>query len=604
MCWAEHHSKVSYVLKLYFNSKQDTHEMLPIGPIHTPSAGIFDDFDDEHGQNLLGSLHLDAEEEPVRRGTSRANSVRFDVSAIQGSNYAQGSQSSCEFGPFHPSSRLGSHPMIERSLSHKSDGRHSSAGHSVHSTHSALSGRTSSLGLDTNFLIGSHNDDSVPDISEPPPGFFYLGTVPSIIRCWLNENFLHSALLYAVVCTGSQNSHIDVSLVKELGLMGRLQKNVSGNDCIRLPVYLPEALVTQSASRTNSPAPQLPTLTVTFNVIGVGQRPNSEMKRAIRIFLGSDTLRTYSADILFSQNQMTLYGDDRNRFSVPFVRPEDETLFKNLCTTVVASEKVELNATAPPFTPIEQKLKGSACVDVTIRAPPEIVKIEADQLPPYGITEVIPKTIDAQIFEDLEPQKQSVVNNAAQFTASNFVSSDGLNNCQADNSSCDEEHRHELSTNYHTADTSVAGSEKRESPGNIWGTWRTGGSSNKDSDSNREYTSASSYHRPGRGGRSMKVLKPSKTPQRGRLSSTARTGASYEPPIQPVPGEFRRKPQAGTSDNNGALRWEAKRTISDEKPTKAPVHTNISRSSNPIGGASAFAWMNPGKVIAASARTD
>ena len=107
--------------------------MIHVGPIRTPSAEIFDDFDDEHGQNLLGSLQLDAEEEPVRRGASRANSVRFDVSAIQSSNYAQGSRSSGEFGLIRPSSGLGSHPMMERSLSHKSDGRHSSAGHSIHS---------------------------------------------------------------------------------------------------------------------------------------------------------------------------------------------------------------------------------------------------------------------------------------------------------------------------------------------------------------------------------------------------------------------------------------------------------------------------------------
>lgn len=57
--------------------------------------------------------------------------------------------------------------MTERSLSHKSDGRHSSAGHSVHSLHSVPSGRTSSLGLDTNFVIGGHGDDSPIDIHDP-----------------------------------------------------------------------------------------------------------------------------------------------------------------------------------------------------------------------------------------------------------------------------------------------------------------------------------------------------------------------------------------------------------------------------------------------------
>ena len=302
--------------------------------------------------------------------------------------------------------------MMERSLSHKSDGRHSSAGHSIHSIHSALSGQTSSLGLDTNFVLGGHNDDSPLEIPEPPPGLFILGTVPAIIRCWLNENFSHNALLYAVVCTGSQYSHIDISLVRELGFINQVQKNVSGNDSIRLPVYLPEALVTQPTSRTNSLAPQLPTLTATFNVFGTSQRSISEAKRTVRIFLGSDTLRAYSADILFSQNLMTLYGDDRNKLSVPFVRPEDEAIFKNLRTAVIAPE---LKATAPPFTPTEQKLKDIANIDVPGEVPLDSVKVQADQLPLGNVTSAsFVKTV-TPVLVDSESQKQVPGNSAKQF---------------------------------------------------------------------------------------------------------------------------------------------------------------------------------------------
>ena len=159
---------------------------------------VFDDLDNQ-GQNLLGSLHLEADDEPIRRGAaSRANSVRFDESALQGSNWgAQSGRHSGEFGPTRPSSGLGNHALMERSLSHKSDGRHSSAGHSVHSMHSGISGRASSLGLDTNFIIGGRDEDSPLGIPEPPPGFFILGSVPSIIRCWLNIDFSSSTLLYA-----------------------------------------------------------------------------------------------------------------------------------------------------------------------------------------------------------------------------------------------------------------------------------------------------------------------------------------------------------------------------------------------------------------------
>jgi hypothetical protein len=492
--------------------------------------------------------------------------------------------------------------MIERSLSHKSDGRHSSAGHSIHSVHSALSGRTSSLGLDTNFVIGGHNDDSPLDIPEPPPGLFILGTVPSIIRCWLIENFSHNALLYAVVCTGSQNSHIDISLVKELGLISQLQKNVSGNDCIRLPVYLPEALVTQPTSRTNSPGPQLPTLTATFNIFGASQRPNSEAKRTIRIFLGSDTLRAYSADILFSQNLMTLYGDDRNRLSVPFVRPEDEAVFKNLRTVVIAQG---LKATAPPFAPTEQKLKDSASIDVPGEVPVESVKVQADKLPSYDAISTSSVKTAAPVLADSKSQKHVAANDTKRSTANGLVLSQGLDDSQADDIACDDDHEQELTTNDHVADASLTDPDRRVSPGSIWGTWRAGGLTTNDSDANGELISTSGYQRPGRGGRSMKVLKPSKTSQRGRSSSAARTGASYEPPIQRISGESRRKSQTGAPDSNGPLRWEAKRTVSDEKTMKDPRPvSNISRSSNPIGGASAFAWMNPGKAITTSARAD
>ncbi|TVY55926.1 hypothetical protein LSUE1_G009525, partial [Lachnellula suecica] len=327
------------------------------GPVHNPPGDVFDDFDDEQGQNILGSLQLEQDEEPARRGASRANSVRFDVSAIQGSNWAQGSRNSGEFGPVRPSSGFGSHPMTERSLSHKSDGRHSSAGHSVHSMHSVPSGRTSSLGLDTNFVIGGQDDDSPINIA-PPPGLFVLGSVPSIIRCWLTTNFSHNALLYADICSGAQKSVLDFSLVKELGLADQVQKDSTGRHSIRLPVYLPEAVITQPSSRSNSPAPQLPTLTADFEITGLSRSSSSDRKKAIRVFIGSDTLRSHNADLLFSQNLMTLYGDDRNKLSVPFVRPEDEASFKHLSTANILPERTELKATAAPFTPTDSKPKA------------------------------------------------------------------------------------------------------------------------------------------------------------------------------------------------------------------------------------------------------
>ncbi|KAI1396173.1 TMP-TENI-domain-containing protein [Hypoxylon fuscum] len=323
-------------------------------PLQMPPSEMLDDFE-EQGQSLLGSLHLDAEDEPTRRGAaSRANSVRFDESALQSSSWAQNGRHSGDFGLIRPGSGLGNHNMMERSWSHKSDGRHSSAGHSVHSIHShhsVASGRASSLGLDTTFTPGGQEEDSPIVVPEPPPSLFVLGSVPSIIRCWLTANFAHDTLLYADVCTGSQRSVVEFSLIKELDLVDDIHRDLDGVHRIRLPVYLTEATVSQPTSRPMSPAPQMPSLGCTFEVAGMDQPDNTDAnaKKVIRIFIGSETLREHSADVMFSQNRMTLYSSEREKLSVPFVRPEDNGVFKHIRTMAVFPEKPRLNATARPF---------------------------------------------------------------------------------------------------------------------------------------------------------------------------------------------------------------------------------------------------------------
>ncbi|KAI0011792.1 TMP-TENI-domain-containing protein [Xylariaceae sp. FL0662B] len=344
------------------------------GPLQMPPSEMFDDFE-EQGQNLLGSLHLDADDEPIRRGAaSRANSVRFDESALQSSSWAQNGRHSGDFGPIRPASVLGNHGM-ERSLSHKSDGRHSSAGHSVHSVHShhsVASGRGSSLGLDTAFTPGCQDDDSPISIPGPPPVLFVLGSVPAIIRCWLTANFAHDTLLYADICTGSQKSVIDVSLVKELDLVDDIRRELDGVYRIRLPVYLTEATVSHSSSRGLSLAPQLPSFMCTFEVAGMDQPESAEAKKAIRIFIGSEALREHSADVLLSQNRMTLYSSERDKLSVPFVRPEDNAVFKNIRTMAVFPEKPKLNATARPFVLGDSKQQTPAVVASNGAQPKEL----------------------------------------------------------------------------------------------------------------------------------------------------------------------------------------------------------------------------------------
>ncbi|KAH7170356.1 hypothetical protein EDB81DRAFT_161940 [Dactylonectria macrodidyma] len=555
------------------------------GPIQMPHADVFDDLD-EQGEQLLGSLHLGpAEEEPVRRGAaSRANSVRFDESALHGSNWGgQSSRHSGDFGPVRPGSGL----MMERSLSHKSDGRHSSAGHSVHSHHSVASGRASSLGLDNNFAVRDDDEESF-DIPEPPPSFFVLGTVPSIVRCWLTTNFAHGTLLYADICSGSQKSTVDFSLLRELELLDEVQRESDGVYRIRLNVYFAEAVVTHHGNRSDrsdSPRAPVPSITVFFEVSGTEQATQSTTRKAIRIFLGSDALRAYSADILFSQNTMTLYGDERERLQVPFVRPEDDTVFRNLGTSNLVPEKHKLNATAAPFV-LEEAGQGETRGEISDSGS----NAQHDDGSQTGVSPTVPQTLPSKGFEPTgslsdaggEPDRPGRDANSSE-----SGSRDGRG-------------------------ASSSAEPRRGSSAGIWGSWRQGASNG--ADGLRETTPLSGYQPAGRGSRNMKVLKPQKSG-----STSARTGTSYDPPPwSKASSEGRRKSQPTPLSGENGNRWDTKRVASTSGELKSqsqpqsqlqtpppqqpqqPLGTRESRNANtmprpanPVGVASAFSWMTP-----------
>ncbi|KAF3064053.1 hypothetical protein GL218_01564 [Daldinia childiae] len=550
------------------------------GPLQMPPNEIFDDFE-EQGQSLLGSLHLDTEDEPARRGAaSRANSVRFDESALQGSSWAQNGRHSGDFGPIRPGSGLGNHNMMERSLSHKSDGRHSSAGHSVHSVHShhsIASGRGSSLGIDTTFTPAGQDDDSPIGIPEPPPSLFVLGSVPSIIRCWLAPNFAHDTLLYAVVCTGSQKSVVEFSLIKELDLTRDIHRDLDGVHRIRLPVYLTEATVSQPNSRGMSPAPQIPSLTCTFEVAGVDLPDNIEAKKTIRTFIGSEALREHCADILFSQNRMTLYSSEREKLSVPFVRPEDNGIFKHIRTMAIFPEKPKLNATARPFVLGEAKSQATTAT-------------ESDR----AQTREMHGEDDARALAS--PSSELASQQAATTGASSISESGGES----------ERHYKEMSSSEsgtkepQVQPNDAPGDHQRRSSaaGSIWNSWRHGPALN--GNEQKDASPLSGYQPAGRGVRSMKVLKSTKS----AASSSARTGTSYEPASTPKSSaEPRRKSHVGAdsvSNSSTSIRWESKRAVSSSVEPKANTTTREARSAsgtprtstNPIGSASAFSWMS------------
>lgn len=560
------------------------------GPVQIPQNDVFDDLD-EQGEQLLGSLHLGpAEEEPVRRGgaASRANSVRFDESALHGSSWAaQNNRHSGDFGQVRPGTGF----MMERSLSHKSDGRHSSAGHSVHSHHSVASGRASSIGLDTNFATGDEDDDdSSFDMPGLPASVYVLGTVPSIVRCWLTTDYAHGTLLYADICTGSQKSTIEYSLVKELDLLSEFQRDVSGAYKARLDVYLAEAVITRHSSRSDSAAGSVPSMSVCFEMCG-GSGGDQAKSKAVRIFIGSDALRAHAADILFSQNTMVLYSNERDRLRVPFIRPEDEEVFRHITTSSAAPERPKLNANAAPFvfgdnnrTDSEEKLMPTPTTpSATTTATPTSTTTAAKEL---GSSETRSQASPATSHS--EPSDRVRANSVPDYE-------EGTEKSTRDASGSERRRRD---------GSSASEASRRETSSGIWGSWRNPNGSGTD----QRETGPLSGYQPAPRGRNMKILKAPKS-----SSSSARTGASYEPPIPSKSELGRRKSQVSMSGEsataavNAGSKWETKKPAPTSegkgeatKPSSASggraasASVSLPRSANnPVGVASAFSWMTP-----------
>ncbi|EAW06395.1 uncharacterized protein ACLA_080790 [Aspergillus clavatus NRRL 1] len=472
-------------------------------PVFHSPADAFKGFDQGQHHGMVSTMGLEAEYEP-RRGTSRANSVRFDESAIHG-YYGQASRSTSEL-PLRTGSGMGSHPLTERSLSHRSDGRQSSSGHSHHSA------RTNSLGLETTSRMMSSSVGGSPRI--PPPGLFLLGPVPCIIRCWLSTNFSNDSLLYAAVCSGSFTSSLGYPMIEKFGLEDLVTQE-DGVRCIKLPMYLPEASLQQASSRPNSPAPQLPTLTIRFVVRDV--EPNDH---SIQIILGSDVLRTHNADILFSQDKIIMVDDERNKISIPLVRPEDDSVFKSLCTAADASR----------FAP-SARVRENGLSDVNGHA----VGVIGEEGSRSRRSTSASTSVRPSIEEPDEDRK------------SQLSEPHGI--------SAVPEPQQELSKSTATIDFQP-GDSKSET-GGAWSSWR------RDSKLDSGASGASKSSR----GRTMKVLRPTKSSTRV-LTSSSGAGAN-EPPAtsaSPQPPSSRASPD----ESRIGKQW-------------AP---------NPIGGASAFGWLN------------
>lgn len=516
----------------------------------------------------MSSLHLDAEDEPRRamNANSRANSVRFDETANQ-NHFSHSSRPSFEFTS-RTSSGLGGFQLNERTASHKSEGRASSA----HSIRSAASGRANSLNLDTTYGLSDRSPLDTPALA---PGLLLLGSVPAIIRCWMNTNFKHDALLYAAVCTGSYKSFLDLRLIQKLGFENNISTNEDGIRTVELPVYFPEAVPHPASSRSSSPAPQLPTLTVDFYVIDNTAADND---RSIQIFIGSDILRAHSADILFSSNSMTLFDDERSKLSIPLVRPENEAAFKSLFITSgtpqAMPEKLDEQAKDQPYiNGVGQGSSGASVSSAAASPPPGKYR-------PPGVVAAESGSLDSVRGRPTGSDSDTRPGSEQSATSRPSLS---LLNTRSDTQ--DQPTEPGPQTTPMRTGSSPA----------IWSNWRRDGiTSTSGPPSGMDWASASkgretSYQRKESG---IKVLKP-KTASR-TVSSTGTSGVATT--NSPADGrsrffdEGRRKSDYESKPIGAELKKENSSTSTSTTASGAAPKTK----SNPIGGGSAFSWLNPG----------
>lgn len=401
----------------------------------------------------------------------------------------------------------------------------------------------------------------------PPPGLFILGPVPSIIRCWLDTNFSNDSLLYAAVCTGSYKSVITSGLVDRLQLNDQMYIHRDGQQSIKTPVYLPEATIQQSSSRSSSPAPQLPILTVDFTV-----QASPVDSGGMQVFLGCDILRARNADIHFSLDRLTLFDDERNKLSVPLVRPENATLFQSLLTTNVRLPSLGETLQGKKQDQGNVPSGEEEALSKSITQTPASTEAE----PPDGKAEQTP--IDSPVPSNARPSVIGQGRNSVGEAGRGELSS-------ATKTEMDLKDAESLA-NGSTPDTPT-----RLDSSSIWGSWRRDSTQGNRPDPLSSNTSSSSgYQRAGRG-RGMKVLKPARL-------NTSRSSSTTQPPsgFDATSSRFSdagKWPSPTTANENQDLRTSATdRRFSAGAKSPLPSNTGKPNKSNPVGGASAFGWLN------------
>jgi len=400
---------------------------------------------------------------------------------------------------------------------------------------------------------------------------FILGSVPAIVRCWLDTNFKHDALLYAAICSGSYKSYLDIRLITKLGLEDRMGQDINGDTKIKLSMYLPEAVLQPASSRSSSPAPQLPTMTVDFAVMDCSREGTDS--KAIQVFLGSDTLRAHNADILFSSNTMILYDDERNKLSLPLVRPENDETFKSLYVTSITPPHRVYRSKPDPYQPPQTNTEYEALTngyDDDMSNTTVIERSESEPRSGQPVAEPIALGISTT---DTSGATSANQNREAK---PSLVAIDTTN---------------KSSTASPDGSPTIASASRATTSPAIWsGNWRSTAQSADWTSSSRQNSAI--YMRPNRE-QGIKVLKPSRQVSR----STSSSGLAPPSPVAGSTGQSRyfddgRRKNGVKVDEELSRRGSLSGGKDNSAATAGAPQGSKLRSVNPVGGASAFGWLN------------
>ncbi|KAI4149926.1 MAG: hypothetical protein LQ340_004365 [Diploschistes diacapsis] len=452
--------------------------------------------------------------------------------------------------------------MVERSSSHKSDGRQSSTGHSAHST------RLNSLAFDSRSPALENQANT-----GPPPGYLLLGPLPCIMRCWLDDNFSNDALLYAAICTGSFTSMISSRLARRHGIIKQIPDREGGS--VTLQVFFPEATVQQASSRPLNLIPQVPSISIDFEIVDLPQDLYS-----LQVVIGSDILRSKSAELSFSQDRMVIFDDERNKLAVPLVRPENPSVFRSLRTVPLSNVHLPTDSRSSGLT--NDPRPNSASSDNAAQAQAQ----QTQQPEAYAGTE---SRNDEQNTKTL-PGNEIV---KAPLTIASKRGESPIQDAAA-GSGPTTARRIDDSQSREFANGAGTSTPMKETQAGMWGSWRKDSNQHPSSESTfSSVASSSNYQRPGRG-KGMKVLKPARSATSRSISST-QTSSTVEqsplrwqdpPPLRSAGLNTAETPEARTPDSPG-------RSFSNE-PRASFSSIGKAKTANPVGGASAFGWLNSG----------